>query len=67
MRAIFSIPADQKFIDSLDSYESINFGQAGFLAFKEKSGPLLPSYIKTFKFCAFYVHAYCAIGIAQMP
>ena len=23
-------------------YESINFGPAGFLAFKEKSGPLLP-------------------------
>ena len=26
-------------------YESINFGPAGFLAFKEKSGPLLPPYL----------------------
>ena len=28
-------------------FESINFQPAGFLAFKEKSGPLLQPYIKT--------------------
>ena len=50
MRAIFSNPAGWKFMDSngwkknfisFHSFESINFQPAGFLAFKEKSGPLL--------------------------
>ena len=37
-------------------YESINFWPAGFLAFKEKSGPLLPPYIYGYKEPLFLVN-----------